>query len=605
MFLVRNLIRTTTRTSLLPIKPLLKTHIPLLSLPYLQQQNISSSQTSSNDISAQYQQALTLISQKNFKEGVSHLDQVIQSFASQPDHSKLSQQELNLLIQAQYHLGKLYTRFGNIPPATKLLTDALDIIKRSGAPQNLISASVYNAFGSLRLQQREHDEAKAYIEKAREILKGLDKRDSQVKAEYAQNSYLLSALYDESGFLDEALGLLEGIIKDLKEEEKTFQGDVDLPLVYLSVGDIYLTTKRDIEQALKYWKEGLELLQARKEENTKLGHHYLQTVTQILITKRIYREAQGYAEKALEAAKKIFPEKHPKIADAYLMTAAVNFHIREYDKALEGYYKAAEIFTSHGGKYNDQIISTNLAMIEVFGLKEGFQEAKFLFGKTIELALKNYGANDSRIADYYYFWAEQLRFKLKDCTEARNYFKKALDIYTKNKETDQSIYVAIYSNLGSSYFDKGSFELANAEEALKYLHECVNRAEKVGESVLKPHALACKYLGVIYSKQKNYPESIKYFEKGIALNEKTGDYSNIDVDYANLGSAYKENVNLEKAIEAYKKALELGSYKFGKENERVQDHLKELVSLLEGRGKGEEEIKEFKKNYEWKKPLFK
>lgn len=231
MFLVRNLIKTTTRTSLLPIKPLLKPNAPLFSLPYLQQ-NFSSSQ---NDISAKYQQALTFLAQKNFKETVSHLDQVIQAFSAQPDHSKLSQQELNLFIQAQYQLGKLYTRFGNIPPATKLLSDALDIINRSGDPQSLISASVYNAIGSLRLQQRDYEDAKVYIEKAKDILEGLNKNDSQVKAERAQNSYLLSAVCDENGMLEEALALLEKIIKDLKEEEKTFQGDVDLPLVYLTL----------------------------------------------------------------------------------------------------------------------------------------------------------------------------------------------------------------------------------------------------------------------------------------------------------------------------------------------------------------------------------
>jgi predicted Zn-dependent protease len=122
-------------------------------------------------------------------------------------------------------------------------------------------------------------------------------------------------------------------------------------------------------------------------------------------------------------------------------------------------------------------------------------------------------------------------YKDKNMLEAKNLFKKALELYPKN--TIALVYLAKIE------MDEGNLEKAKnyADSALKY----------------DPDFFTANIIsGIVYFKLKNFDMALKFFEKGKELIPFYG------VSYYYAGRVYEEKRNLELALKNYKKALEIG-----------------------------------------------
>jgi len=115
--------------------------------------------------------------------------------------------------------------------------------------------------------------------------------------------------------------------------------------------------------------------------------------------------------------------------------------------------------------------------------------------------------------------------------EAKNYFKKALELYPKN--TLALIYLA---------------KISLKEDNLKIAQNYIKSALKYDPNFFTSNILA----GIIYFKLKNLNTALRFFEKGKSLIPFNG------ISYYYTGRVYEEKGNLVLAIKNYKKALDLG-----------------------------------------------
>lgn len=75
------------------------------------------------------------------------------------------------------------------------------------------------------------------------------------------------------------------------------------------------------------------------------------------------------------------------------------------------------------------------------------------------------------------------------------------------------------------------------------------------KNLLKWQSRALNIIGLTYRFQSDYATALDYFEKSIALLEKTGDRNYMSAVYGNMGGVYRLQSNFPKAIECIKKSL--------------------------------------------------
>ena len=539
-----------------------------------------------------YTQGVELSKQKKYTESIALFEQVLQSFSKQQDKALLPLNEVNLLLQTHFQLGKIHEKHQDITRAAQLYDDAFDIVNKTSLNNTVEAANLHNALGRIKLKQGQNEEAKDYLNKASQIFKQIGSKDVSGSSQFVENAYMMAVLYGDSGQIDEALSLLESILNQVKNQEQTYEGELDLALVYLSVGNMYIS-KKNVQKALDYWQHGLELSIKRHGEHSLQGQHYCLGVTQVLLRHELYEQAKKYAEKNLEMVQKLFAENHPKVAEAYLMMGVISFNTQDSNKALECYGKAAEILASYPEQYHDQVSFAYLTISEIYVAQGKYDEARSAFENALKLAIQQLGEKSVKVADYYYFWAEQLRVKIDNFKGARLYYTKALDIYKNSKEAPLEVMVPCYYNLGSLYFHEG-----NIEEAIKHLHECINNALKLEE----PSGLledTYNLLASIYFQKENYTESAKYFQSAVDESIKTKNKGELDVYYRNLGLAHEYAGDVDQGVEAYRKALDAALKTRGKEKEITQSHLQLLIEGLRKQNKLNE-AEQFRKKYEHK-----
>lgn len=86
----------------------------------------------------------------------------------------------------------------------------------------------------------------------------------------------------------------------------------------------------------------------------------------------------------------------------------------------------------------------------------------------MSIAIGALGVNSPKVADYYLFWRELLRYKTDNLKGASTYYRIALDIYAKSDQKDQPKVTGMYYDVGVLYFNKG-----NIAETMKHLKECL------------------------------------------------------------------------------------------------------------------------------------
>lgn len=179
-----------------------------------------------------------------------------------------------------------------------------------------------------------------------------------------------------------------------------------------------------------------------------------------------------------------------------------------------------------GARFRERALNTTLAM---FCAKLVIE--KYPADEAIEIILRM----DQMLSDRYYlkFYAGMCLYTIEKYEEALDYFKEALDL-GPNKQDEASIY---------SYMAQCLKEQERFHEALQILEKGMESDEERTDIL--------NLMGFCQFKLKNHEKAIKCFEKLIMIDPSSA------IDYANIGSNYRELGDRDNAIRYYRKALEI------------------------------------------------
>lgn len=113
-------------------------------------------------------------------------------------------------------------------------------------------------------------------------------------------------------------------------------------------------------------------------------------------------------------------------------------------------------------------------------------------------------------------------------------------------------------NLGNASIILGDYTLAKSHfKKAKSIFESLVKKDDENKTFLYGLARCYSSLGVIFSQEGNYYESLDNYENGLKLYKKINQKSSISKSYNNIGILYKSRGNKAKALEYFKNALKI------------------------------------------------
>lgn len=136
------------------------------------------------------------------------------------------------------------------------------------------------------------------------------------------------------------------------------------------------------------------------------------------------------------------------------------------------------------------------------------------------------------------------------------YGKKALSLSTKLNYPFGQANAEL--NLGNASIITGNYAAAKSHfEKAKTIFESLLDNQKENEIYIYGLARCYSSLGVIFSQEGNYFESLDNYQKGLKLYVKINHKSGISKSYNNIGVVYKSRSKNEKALDYFKKAFKI------------------------------------------------
>ncbi|CAF1337668.1 unnamed protein product [Adineta steineri] len=133
-------------------------------------------------------------------------------------------------------------------------------------------------------------------------------------------------------------------------------------------------------------------------------------------------------------------------------------------------------------------------------------------------------------------------------------FNKAQEVYEVllHQTTDESGKSPIYDQLGSIKRDQGEYQ-----EALIYYEKSLAIDQKTLPSNHLNLAFSYNNIGLVYDDMGDYPKALTYYEKALAIKQQSlpSNHLNLGASYNNIGVVYDNMGDYPKALSNYEKAL--------------------------------------------------
>ncbi|CAF1167656.1 unnamed protein product [Adineta steineri] len=133
-------------------------------------------------------------------------------------------------------------------------------------------------------------------------------------------------------------------------------------------------------------------------------------------------------------------------------------------------------------------------------------------------------------------------------------FNKAQEVYEilRDQTTDENDKEHIYHLLGITKDSQGEHQ-----EALTYFEKSLAIQQKTLSSNHPDFAISYNSIGLVYRKMGDYPKALSYHKKNLAILQKSvsSNHPDLGVSYNNIGSVYKRMGDYPKALSSHEKAL--------------------------------------------------
>lgn len=381
------------------------------------------------------------------------------------------------------HLAKFYEETDNYTQASEILDDALLAARVKYDNEDIEYGKELEKIAGLQINIGEYEKATENLEEAIRIME-------EVKSEESK-SYLASAFITKAKLLS-----IKGEYDDAEDhiydsEDLKDQGALIIDVTGLSyqddLGGLFTNIGR--------YSDATDLLSESLQEKTNQfgtsSRHLNRTLVlnaRLNLIKGDYTQAEQQARRANTIAISIFGENSSKVVPSILQLADVYTTIGDYDKA--------------------ETLLKNAIRIQ----KEKFGPDHVDVGKsTSNLALV-------------YFYQD------KPLTQIQSLFGEAEKIIGKKLGSNNPTYAEILKNMAIANIASGNYSLA-----FTYL----NQAESIWKSKIGKRnninaATALVLKGDIFYKQKNYPESEKYYEDAQKQYQRV--FSNTHPEYVKVQS---------------------------------------------------------------------
>lgn len=216
---------------------------------------------------------------------------------------------------------------------------------------------------------------------------------------------------------------------------------------------------------------------------------------------------------------------------------------REYEKAIEYYEKAGEIWLREG-VYKSYLVA--LGNVGVLYKTLGKYELSLDTFFKLYIAAQEIGGQSE--VSYSLQNIGLVFFELENWKRAVEYLEKALAI--DREVGDMTAVSNGLHNIGSSYH-----KLKQYERAIEYYEESLRIKEVLGEQGAKKETLL--NLGSLYDTLNDYKKAAEFYKKALALFEQTGNTSRIMFLVHRIGAMYHKLEMYEEALEYYERSLQL------------------------------------------------
>ena len=224
-----------------------------------------------------------------------------------------------------------------------------------------------------------------------------------------------------------------------------------------------------------------------------------------------YDKALEYYGKALEIWESKLGKDHPSTAPTYNNIAGVHYAKGDYDKALEYFWKALKITESKLGKDHPSTAPTYNNIGEVYRVKGDYDKAFKYYGKALEIAESKLGKDYPETAATYSGIA--LVYQAKgDFDKALEYHGSALEIVESKLGKDHPYTASTYNNIALAYYAKGDYD-----KALEYYGKALEiRESKLG----KEHpdtAPTYNNIAAVHYAKGDYDKALEYVFKAFRI----------------------------------------------------------------------------------------
>ena len=281
------------------------------------------------------------------------------------------------------------------------------------------------------------------------------------------------------------------------------------------------TTKDPKTRAMELYQQGTQLL------NSGQFQAALETFEEVLKT------VQGLSD------------HHARLGKAGTLNqiAYAYYHLGDYEKALDSYKQALNIYTQEEKWQEQGAILTNMGAL--YGDIGQYQKALESHQQALVLAqqvndLKKQGEILNNMGAIYQ--------NLNQNQQALEFYQQALEIL--QQVGDEGWQGAILNNLGLIYAD-----LEDYQKAIDSYQKALSLAEKDGDRVAQGRIF--NNLGLVRSKVGNLPAALQSLQKALVIRQELKDLPGERTTHNDIGTVYRNLEEYKIALQHYNKALKI------------------------------------------------
>ncbi len=279
----------------------------------------------------------------------------------------------------------------------------------------------------------------------------------------------------------------------------------------------------------------------------------------------------GWITQTEDGSNKIGYEVHPIVRDIVLLNPVPVAAVKKflYFVAYEEYFKDGEdyravqfklgIVETVLEKMKGQIdksrdtIALYTSLGNIYSKQGYYTNAKFYYKKALDIAINVLGEEDTDTAISYNNLGA-IYYKMGEYRLAENYYERALEIDVSLLGGGHASTAIDYNNLGNVYCIQGKYDVA--EECFKlalniWLKGPMQNSEKA--------AVIYNNLGVLYDYQGKYPQAKGYYQEALNIRKKALRPNGLDIadSYNNLGNVCRNEGDYSEAKKYHRKALNI------------------------------------------------